>query len=96
MLELRISPLAEQDLVDIWFYIAQDQPINADRFLDRLYQVAQKLTETPKMGVSREKLAPGLLCFPVDSYLLYYRIQQDAVELIRVLLAARDLESLYW
>jgi len=33
---LIISPEAEQDLLDIWLYIAEDSPVNADRFLDRL------------------------------------------------------------
>lgn len=37
---LIISPEAEQDLVDIWLYIAEDQPVNADRFLERLEQKA--------------------------------------------------------
>jgi len=36
MADLIISPEAEQDLVDIWLYIAEDQPINADHFLERL------------------------------------------------------------
>ncbi|WP_295438439.1 type II toxin-antitoxin system RelE/ParE family toxin [uncultured Thiodictyon sp.] len=29
-------PAAESDLDDIWWYIAQDSPQNADRFLDRI------------------------------------------------------------
>lgn len=33
---LIISPEAEQDLIDIWLHIAEDQPVNADRFLERL------------------------------------------------------------
>ncbi len=33
---LTTSPEAEQDLLDIWRYIAEDSPVNADRFLDRL------------------------------------------------------------
>jgi toxin ParE1/3/4 len=35
MLMLETSPEAEADLVDIWLYIANDQPNSADRFLDR-------------------------------------------------------------
>lgn len=30
------SPEAEEDLIDIWLYIAEDSPVNSDRFLDRL------------------------------------------------------------
>ena len=45
MSQLIISPQAEQDLLDIWLYIAEDSPINADRFLDKLYATTQKLAE---------------------------------------------------
>jgi plasmid stabilization system protein ParE len=30
------SPLAKRDLVDIWVFIAKDNPDAADRFLDHL------------------------------------------------------------
>lgn len=96
MLELRISPLAEQDLIDIWLYIAQDQPLNADRFVDKLYQTAQRLAEYPGLGVSRENIAAGIYAFPFAAYVLYYRCSDVTLELVRVLSATRDLESLYW
>jgi len=47
MLDLIISSKAEADLIDIWLYIAEDQPINADRFLDKLNEAARSLAETP-------------------------------------------------
>ena len=36
MLKLVISDDAEQDLIDIWNYIAEDNPVNATRFLRKL------------------------------------------------------------
>lgn len=36
MSNLITSPEAEADLLEIWLYIAQDSPVNADRFLDKL------------------------------------------------------------
>ncbi|WP_192828619.1 type II toxin-antitoxin system RelE/ParE family toxin [Methylocucumis oryzae] len=35
MPRLIIRPAAEQDLDEVWWYIAQDNPINADRFFHR-------------------------------------------------------------
>lgn len=35
MLTLVKAPKAESDLIDIWLYVSEDQPINADRLLDR-------------------------------------------------------------
>jgi len=36
MSHIRITPLADQDLLEIWYFIAQDDPAAADRLLDLL------------------------------------------------------------
>ena len=36
MSEFILSPDAEQDLIDIWIYIAEDNPVNADHYTDKL------------------------------------------------------------
>lgn len=63
MLRLVTSPRAEADLIDIWLYIAEDHPKNADRFLDRLHHAALALAETPGMGVDRPSIVTGLKIF---------------------------------
>ncbi|MET0355420.1 MAG: type II toxin-antitoxin system RelE/ParE family toxin [Cellvibrio sp.] len=90
-----ISPQAEEDLVDIWLYIAADSPDNADRFLDYIYQQARHLAELPQSGKLRPELAPDLRSFPVAKYLLFYREQNSNIELVRVLHAARDLDTFF-
>jgi len=92
---LFISPQAEQDLVDIWLYIANDSPANADSFLDHLNEQAHQLVEFPKSGKLRPELAQTLRCFPTANYLIFYREQDSSIELVRVLHAARDLDALF-
>jgi plasmid stabilization system protein ParE len=41
MSRIRITPLAGQDLVEIWYFIAQDDPVAADRLLDLLEEKVQ-------------------------------------------------------
>jgi toxin ParE1/3/4 len=36
MKEILKTPQAETDLLEIWLYIAQDNPAAADRFLEKL------------------------------------------------------------
>jgi plasmid stabilization system protein ParE len=36
MLRIHKSPEAENDLDEIWWYIAQDNPGNADKFIDEM------------------------------------------------------------
>jgi len=38
-------PEAENDLEEIWWYIAQDSPKNADSFLDRIQESCLALTQ---------------------------------------------------
>ncbi len=73
------SPEAEQDLLDIWLYIAEDSPVNADRFLGRLEGKALKLAEFTEIGIDRQELAADLKSFPVDRYVLCYRINTGGV-----------------
>lgn len=50
---VRVSPEAEQDLLEIWLYIAADSPENADHFIDRLAVMAERLAEFRDMGRNR-------------------------------------------
>ena len=93
MLQLVKAPKAEADLIDIWLYVAEDQPINADRLLDRLNDAALLVAETPLMGVDRPDLSKDIKSFPVENYILFYRIKPDVLELVRVLSASRDIGS---
>lgn len=90
------SERAEEDLIDIWLYIAEDQPVNADRFLDKLNETVVALADTPGMGVDRPGLGAGIKSFPVGKYILYYRMMQDVLEIVRVLSAYRDVGNLNW
>jgi len=94
MPELIISPEAEADLIEIWLYIAEDSPVNADRFLDKLNDKAQKLAETD-LGVERPEMGEGMKSFPVDRYVLYYRPIDNGAELVRVLVSSRDTRLVF-
>jgi len=95
MPSLLISPEAEQDLLDIWLYIAEDSLVNADRFLDKLKTTALKVTEFTEIGVDRSELAFDLKSFPVGRYILYYRKYNEGVELVRVLHSSRDIDLVF-
>lgn len=41
---------AEADLIDIWRYIAEDNPIAADGMLDRFEEKSWLLAENPELG----------------------------------------------
>lgn len=92
---VQISPEAEQDLLELWLYIAEDSPENADRFLDRLDATAQRLANLRDLGRIRPELAPGLRSLPVDHYVLFYRPVADGIALVRVVRGSRDIDALF-
>jgi len=90
-----LSPLAEEDLTEIWTYIAKDSPQEADRFLSLLYDKCQLLASAPRLGTERPDLAPGIRGFPVGSHVIFYRKTKRGVEIARVLRGRRDIPSMF-
>ncbi len=93
MRKFKVSRPAKKDLDEIWLGIAQDSVDTADRFIDFLTDRFPTLASSPRMGRSREDLAPGLRCHPVKTYLIFYRLQKNRVEIARVVHGARDLKA---
>ena len=60
MAELRISPRATEDLLDIWSYIADDSEANADGFIDKIHETMELLARQPGLGRQRKELVPGI------------------------------------
>lgn len=95
MLKISFSKKAEEDLIDIWSYIAEDNPAAATRVLQSLNQRCELLADNPKLGPARPDIAADLRYFVAGSYLLLYREIQTGIEIVRVLHGARNLEFLF-
>ena len=90
-----LTPRAEQDLSGIWDYIAEDSIDAADRVLLAIENAVQRLANRPGIGHLREDLADQRHRFwLVYSYLIVYRIGTQPLQVIRVLHAARDVQSI--
>lgn len=95
MPRLLIRPEAENDLDEIWWYIAQDSPNNADKFLDRIQGSCLSLADFPQIGTNRDEIISGLRSQPVGHYLIFYFQLEDGIEIVRVLHGSRDIKSLF-
>jgi antitoxin ParD1/3/4 len=90
-----LTPRAEQDVSDIWEYIANDSIEAADRVLTALEQTIHRLAKNPGIGHMREELADRRHRFLlVYSYLIVYRFETNPLQVIRVPHAARDVQSI--
>lgn len=90
-----IAPAARADLVDIGDFIAADSPANAERWVARLEEAIQSLSFMPERVQLRDDLRSGYRAKPVGSYLIFFRVVEDEVQIVRVLHASRDVTEAF-
>ena len=90
----RKTAQAEDDLIDIWLYIAQDNPTAADDLLDTFEEKGRMLAEHPALGQERPDIAEGFRYLPVGRYLMLYRAIPGGIELVRVIHGMRLLSTI--
>lgn len=91
----RLSGLAEQDLEEIWSYVAEDaSPATADRLIDAIFERFELLVEQPRIGRKRPEFGDTVWSFVVESYVIYYQHDQGFL-IARVLHGRRD-QSAAW
>jgi toxin ParE1/3/4 len=76
-MKLRFTPVARDDLENIWEYIAEENPPAATRVARMLMQKCGMLADNPLIGRQRDELAPGLRSLPAGSYLIFYRVVEQ-------------------
>jgi toxin ParE1/3/4 len=59
-----------------------DQAIEYDAAFDRVFET---LKDNPWIGRSRDEFRPGLMSFPVEHHVLFYRLKGDVIEIVRIL-----------
>ena len=91
----RRTARAEEDLVEIWLYVAEDNPAAADGLLEEIDRSCGLLADNPLLGRARPDIAHDLRYLPVGSYLILYRTLPDGIEVVRVVHGARRMESLF-
>lgn len=93
MLPIVRTAHAEEDLIAIWRYVAGEGEAAADRLLDRIEGRWQQLAVYPLSGPPRDDIAPGVRHLIVGEYLTFYRVGEDAIEILRVLHGRRKIEA---
>ncbi len=90
-----------EDLPDIYASIGRDNPPAAERVLDAVEATFAQLTRQPECGVtyrSRNRNLPEVRMLPVigfANYLVFYRIEAEAVRILYVVHGARHLPRFF-
>lgn len=86
---------AEADLIEIFSYIAEDNPAGAEKVLRGIGATCDLIADTPAMGRERPELDGATRSFPVGNYVVFYRPAPDGILVLRVLHGARDIDDLF-
>jgi len=95
MARFRVSSKAQQDIVDISDFIRRDNPGRALSFARELRARIALAAETPLAYRERLELKPGIRAVRHGQYLIFYRLTDEALEVLRVRHGARDVEGLF-
>lgn len=92
---VRVAAAAEEDLRGIYAYAAEHSPEAADKLIKEITRRFAMLRDHPHMGRAQDELLVNLLSFTVKNYFIFYQPFEGGVEILRVLHASRDIESIF-
>ncbi|WP_285195873.1 type II toxin-antitoxin system RelE/ParE family toxin [Rhizobium sp. CNPSo 3490] len=89
-------PRAEKDLLDIYEFIAADNPMAAIELVRRLRQFCHGLEDMPERGAPREDFAPGVRILVFERRVtIAYRVVKEQVQILRLFYAGRNTPSAF-
>ena len=95
MVEVKLSPRAAEDLLEIKNYIENElqNPIAAHNTVETIVKTYEDLAKDSDVGIPVDRYLP----FPTDykfvlanNYSVFYRIEKDVVKVIRIMYSRRD------
>lgn len=90
--QLRLRPLAEADLEEIWFYTVEHWSIEqADIYVRDLVATMEHLARGDKTG-RLCIVMEGYFQYAVGSHIVFYRVTDTALDVTRVLHQRMDVE----
>lgn len=98
MYKLLYFEQAKKDLIQIKRYITKESGSSglARKYTDRLREQCRKLAELPgTIGRARPELAQGVCSILYGSYVIFFRYNNDFVEIIIIIEGHRDIEELF-
>jgi toxin ParE1/3/4 len=87
---------AVTDLSDIWdYYAGVAGPPAANAIVGKIRDVCRVLDDHPLAGRARDEIRPGLRCMVASPHIVFYRVIDDAVEIVRVIDGRRDIDEIF-
>ena len=89
-----ISKKGVSDLEEIWVYTVEKWSIEqADRYYNLIVDEINYICKNINAGKSMEHVRKGYRASKVKSHLIFYRVLNDTIEVIRILHEQMDIEN---
>ena len=91
-MKYRLRRQAEVDLEEIWSYTATRWGLDqAERYVGGILQMLDFISENPRLGRWADEVRPGYRKKAIGSRIIFYREQDAAIDVVRVLHQSMDL-----
>lgn len=89
-----ISKKAVSDLEEIWLYTVQKWSVEqADRYYNLIFDEINYICKNSTAGKSMEHVRKGYRTSKVKSHLIFHRVINDTIEVIRILHERMEIEN---
>lgn len=91
-----LSEIADKDLEEIFDYTMNKFGFDqAEKYLLQIDEIFKMLMKNPESGKQRNEIKEGLYSFPKDNHVIFYRILEDHIRIVRVLHGSRDIPNYF-
>ncbi len=89
-----ITKKAVSDLEEIWLYTGEKWSLQqADRYYNLIFDEINYICKNNTAGKSMEHVRKGYRASKVKSHLIFYRVLNGTIEIIRILHERMDIEN---
>lgn len=89
-----LSPKADNDIEDIFDYTEFEYGLQkAIEYTTEFHTVFTKLAQSPELGRTREEIKAGLRSLIQNKHVIFYRILNNHIRIVRVLHSRCDMPS---
>jgi toxin ParE1/3/4 len=92
---VKVAAAAEEDLKEIWAYVAEYNPDAAGKLIKEITGKFALLRDHPQMGREQDKLLVDLRSFAVKNYIIFYQPFEGGIEILRILHGSRDIGRIF-
>lgn len=90
----KISVHASEDIENVWLHTYKNwSSEQADRYINLIFDEIEYLSENPESGKDCSHIRKNYYSSKVKSHIIFYRIAEKEIEIIRVLHQKMDLEN---